>query len=86
MLVAVPVILAIPFTAMFFTTEVKWTAFDFIAAAALLALLALSLDFVLRFVATAAGKWIAGAVVVLAFVLIWAELAVGIFGSPFAGS
>ena len=29
---------------------------------------------------------LAGAVLALIFILIWAELAVGIFGTPFAGS
>ncbi|MGB1076530.1 MAG: hypothetical protein ACPGYK_10115 [Flavobacteriales bacterium] len=31
-------------------------------------------------------RWVLLLVVVLAFVLVWAELAVGIFGTPFAGS
>lgn len=86
MLVFIPLILAVPLIAMFFTNEVAWTAFDFVAAAGFLLLLAVSLELVWRISATSSGKWIGGLVVFILFILIWAELAVGIFGSPFAGS
>ena len=86
MLMAIPFILAIPFIAMFITDEVKWNLFDFIVAAGLLFMLALCMEGVLRLISTTIGKWIAGAAVVLIFLLIWAELAVGVVGSSFAGS
>lgn len=31
-------------------------------------------------------RWIAAVVIVLLFVATWAELAVGVFGTPFAGN
>lgn len=86
MVAFIPLILAVPLVAMFFTNEVSWTAFDFIAAAGLLLVLAVSLELVWRISAASSGKWIGGLVVFILFILIWAELAVGIFGSPFAGS
>ena len=85
-LLAVPVLLLIPFTAMQFTEEVKWGAFDFIIMGALLTIVGLTFEFIMRKVKTTKQRILFGLVLFLVFFLIWAELAVGIFGSPFAGS
>lgn len=76
-------ILLIPYVAMQFTSEVNWGLFDFIIAGIVLfsfgfAYEALSLRVKNRFALAA--------VLLLIFLLVWAELAVGVFGTPFAGS
>lgn len=79
-------LLLIPFLAMQFTDEVNWSLFDFAVMGILLLSTGILLDLVLRKVKTIKNRLLVGFVVLLAFFLIWAELAVGIFGSPFAGS
>ena len=78
-------LLLIPLTAMQFTDEVNWTLFDFIIAAILLLGTGLSCELVLRKIKKINLR-IAICVTLLAgLLLIWAELAVGIFGTPFGG-
>ena len=79
-------ILLIPFIAMQFTNEVKWSVFDFAVAAALLVGVGLACELVLRKVTITKYRIAICATLLIALVLIWAELAVGIFGSPLAGS
>lgn len=85
-LITVAVLLLIPFIAMQFTTEVNWSLFDFIIAAVLLLGSGLLIEFVLRTIKSKQSRIILCIVILLALFLIWAELAVGIFGTPFAGS
>ena len=81
----VALLLLIPLIAMQFTDEVKWTLLDFIVAAVLLLGTGLICDLVIRKVNKTKFR-IAICVAVLAMLLlIWAELAVGIFGTPFSG-
>ncbi len=78
-LLAAAVILLIPLIAMLFTDEVNWSIFDFIVAGGLLFSTAILCDLVLR---TVKKRWIritACATLILLLLLIWAELAVGIF-------
>ncbi|GAA3977089.1 hypothetical protein GCM10022246_31700 [Pedobacter ginsengiterrae] len=79
-------ILSIPLIAMQFTNEVKWTIADFIAAGSLLLITALAIEIVIRNVKTITLRNILFAVILLILFLVWAEMAVGIFGSPIAGS
>ncbi|WP_337873530.1 hypothetical protein [Ignavibacterium sp.] len=79
-------LLAIPVIAMQFTNEVDWNLFDFVIMGALLFGTGLSIDFILRKVKTVKNKIIICGVIIILFFLIWAELAVGILGTPFAGS
>jgi hypothetical protein len=82
----VPVLLLIPFIAMRFTDEVKWKLGDFIIMGILLLGTGLMCELVLRLV-TKTGHRIAICGAILAvFLLVWIELAVGIIGTPFAGS
>ncbi|WP_443946544.1 hypothetical protein ACJVDH_05390 [Pedobacter sp. AW1-32] len=80
------VILAIPLIAMQFTNEVNWTASDFIVAAILLLSTGLAIELVIRNLKTGLLRTVILIVVLLMLFLVWAELAVGIFGTPFAGS
>ena len=79
-------ILAIPLVGMYFTKEIKWTGFDFLIAGILLFSSAFFIDFILRNVKRVGAKMLYIVLIFIVLFLIWAELAVGIFGSPFAGS
>jgi hypothetical protein len=85
-LAAMSVILLIPFIAMQFTDEVVWSISDFAIMGVLLYGTGLLCELVLRKVKTVQNRILICGAVVIAFLLIWAELAVGIFGTPFAGS
>jgi bacteriorhodopsin len=80
------ILLSIPLIAMQFTDEVNWTIMDFIVAGILLFGTGLMCELVLRKVKNIKYRIGICAVILAALFLIWAELAVGIFGSPFAGS
>jgi hypothetical protein len=85
-LLSIPILLLIPLLAMQFMTEVNWSLFDFTIMGGLLTATALMMEFIIRKVKN--KKYVLALVftVLIAFFLVWAELAVGIFGSPFAGS
>ena len=85
-LIAVAVILLIPFIAMQFTAEVNWTVADFIVAAVLLLGTGFICELVFRKLKNNKYRMVILVSIVIVFLLIWAELAVGIFGTPFAGS
>ena len=85
-LATVPVLLLVPFIAMQFSTTVNWSLFDFIIMGVLLFLAGGMIEVVLRRVRSRDNRLVLLAIIVLLFLLVWAELAVGIFGSPFAGS
>lgn len=85
-LLTVPFLLLIPFIAMQFTSEVDWSPFDFLVMGTLLLGTGLVVELVLRKVKKAEHRIALCAAVLVLFLLIWAELAVGIFGTPFAGS
>ena len=79
-------LLLIPFVAMQFTSEVNWSLSDFIIAGVLLLGTGLLIELVLRVVRKPLHRLLLCGIILLALFLIWAELAVGIFGTPFAGS
>ena len=85
-LLTVAGLLLIPFVAMQFTTEVNWGILDFVVAGALLLGTGLLGDFVVRKVRNKDYQIGILAVILVVLFLVWAELAVGIFGTPFAGS
>ena len=80
------ILLLVPLVAMQFTSEVKWSFFDFLVAGFLLFGAGLLLELILRKAKTIRQRIILCVVLFVALALIWAELAVGIFGTPFAGS
>lgn len=79
-------ILLIPLVAMQFTTEVNWSGFDFAVAAILLVGTGLLVELILRTIKRPQLKKALLALIVILLLLLWAELAVGVFGSPLAGS
>jgi len=79
-------VLLIPLIAMQFTTEVNWTTSDFLIMGVLLFSTAFAIDFVLKKVKTFKSRLILVFGILALLILIWAEMAVGIFGSPIAGS
>ncbi len=83
---AVPILLLIPFIAMQFTKEVNWTSLDFVFMGILLLSAGLLSEIVLRKVSEKKYRILLCVSILIGFLLAWAELAVGIFGSPFAGS
>ncbi|MEO7538946.1 MAG: hypothetical protein ABIV21_02890 [Pyrinomonadaceae bacterium] len=85
-IVAVAVLLLIPFLAMRFTSEVNWSPIDFIVAGVLLLGTGLACEFVLRKVRKIEYRLAICAAILAALALVWIELAVGLFGTPFAGS
>ncbi|MBK8982106.1 MAG: hypothetical protein IPM38_07230 [Ignavibacteria bacterium] len=85
-LISVVILLLIPLIAMQFSDEVNWTAFDFLVMGILLTGAGLMCEFILRKVTKTGYKIVLTAAVVGSFLLIWIELAVGIFGTPFAGN
>ncbi len=86
MLLAIPFLLLIPLVAMQFTNEVNWSLLDFLVMGILLLGAGLAGEVVLRMVKKTDYRFLLLFVILLLFLLIWAELAVGIFGTPFAGS
>lgn len=79
-------ILLVPLIAMQFTNEVDWDAFDFTIVGVLLFGTGLVCELILRTVKNVKTRILICGLVLIGLLLIWAELAVGIFGSPFAGS
>lgn len=82
----VVIMLLIPFISMQFTDKVNWNAFDFLVMGFLLTGTGFLIELVLRTIKTTTNRIIFCVGILLLFFLIWAELAVGIFGTPFAGS
>ncbi len=79
-------ILSIPFFAIQFTNEVNWSLFDFAIAGILLFGTGLTIELVLRKVKKMKYRIMVSLGILIILFIVWAELAVGIFGSPFAGS
>jgi len=85
-LLASGLILLTPFIAMQFTAEVNWSPVDFLVMGFLLFGTCLTGEWILRKVKKVEYRIALCAALLAAFFLIWAELAVGIIGTPFAGS
>lgn len=85
-LLAVPILLAIPLTGTMVSESVQWDSFDFLVMGILLLGAGLLLEWILRRVSRTSSRGVWILLLALAFLLLWAELAVGIFGSPLAGS
>jgi hypothetical protein len=79
-------LLLIPLTAMQFSSEVNWSLFDFVIMGVLLLALGFSIRFIRNKKSVLKYPLLMIIAVVVLFFIIWAELAVGIFGSPIAGS
>lgn len=76
---SVAILLLIPLVAMQFTDEVNWTLLDFVVAAALLLGTGLLCELALRKINKPRYRIAICAAILALLLLIWAELAVGIF-------
>ena len=82
----VVLLLLIPLVAMQFTNEVNWTIGDFVVAGILLLSTGLAIEFVLKKVKKKQNRFVLLFIILALLFVTWVELAVGIFGTPFAGS
>ncbi|MDF2834176.1 hypothetical protein [Chryseobacterium indoltheticum] len=69
-----------------FFKEFNWSPADFLIAGILLFGTALIIDLIRRIVKNKTYKILLCIVVLFILILTWVELAVGLFGTPFAGS
>lgn len=80
-------LLSIPLVGNLFSKEViNWSGSDFLIAGILLFTTAFLINLVRNRIKKQGQKVLIVIFILLALALIWLELAVGIFGSPFAGS
>jgi hypothetical protein len=80
------IILTIPLIGNIISKEFDWSASDFGIAAVLLFGTAFLIDLIQRIVKNKTYKILICIGLFLMLMLTWAELAVGIFGTPFAGN
>jgi hypothetical protein len=85
MLLGITCILLLPLVAMQFTREVNWSPADFGVVGALLLVACITFEFLARRV-SGSSRYAIGIAIVTVVVLVWLELAVGVFGSPWAGT
>jgi hypothetical protein len=85
-MLATTAILLVPAFAMMFTEEVDWQANDFIIAAIGLFGTGAMIEMIFRKIKTTKKRILYTSIVLGMLFLVWAELAVGVFGTPFAGS
>jgi len=78
-------LLFIPFFAMRFTDQISWSFFDFVIMGFMLIVYSFAIAYSFNNL-YGLKKSLLIIIVGLLFLLLWAELAVGIFNSPFAGS
>jgi hypothetical protein len=71
---------------MFVSNEVNWSFLDFIVMGILILSLSFGIKQVLKTTKNIKYRILIIGLILILFLLIWAELAVGIFGTPFAGS
>lgn len=74
-------LLVLPMIAMRFTEEVNWTASDFVFAALLFGSVGLAFEFIVRRSRSISYRLGAALAVIMAFLTIWANGAVGMIGS-----
>lgn len=81
----VPIILLIPLAGTLFSSEVQWDMADFLVMGCMLLGAGLGLELIIRNVPNKKSRILGVILLVLGFLLLWVELAVGLFGSPLAG-
>ena len=85
LLLTVALLLLIPFMAMQFTDEVQWSALDFAVAAVLLLAAGGGCILAVKHIRKTPYRVLTCILIVLAVLLLWAELAVGVLGTALAG-
>ena len=83
-MLSVVLLLLVPLIAMQVTNEVNWSLPDFVVMGILLFGTGLMCELVMRKVKRTSYRLALVGTILIVFLLIWAELAVGIFGTPFA--
>ncbi len=81
----VGILLLIPLITMQLTDEVNWSFFDFIVMATMLTITGLLIGIVLKKIKYYKYRKVFIIFIIMMFLLIWAELGVGLFGTAFAG-
>ena len=79
-------VLLVPLAAMQFSDAVRWDLSNFAAAGGLVAFVGALYVLAARLIRRRLQRALIGAVLGLLLALAWIELAVGLFGTPFAGS
>ncbi len=69
-----------------FTDEVNWNVADFIIAGILLLFAGYIYKYVIKKIEHKNYRFFITIISIILFLLVWGELAVGIFGTPWAGS
>jgi|TARA_B110000305_G_scaffold170773_1_gene188742 hypothetical protein len=78
-------LLLLPLIGSALSDDVNWSLFDFFLMGGMLLLMSTSIHLIISKEISSKNKALLVGISVLIFLLIWAELAVGIFGTPFAG-
>lgn len=79
-------VLLVPLVGMLFSDEVDWAVADFVVVGILLVGVGVAYQLIVNNMKNNSRQAAVGIVLAAAMVLIWIELAVGVFGSPLAGS
>ena len=79
-------LLLIPFIGMQYSNEVNWSLNDFIIMGVILLSFGIFINKIIYHVVAFNKRVILISTLIILFLLLWAELAVGLFNSPFAGS
>jgi hypothetical protein len=85
-ILAAELVLLAPLLGMLLSNEVDWGPADFIIVAIILAGIGTAYQLIVKGIKNDTKQAAIGIVLAAAMVLIWIELAVGLFGSPLAGS
>ncbi len=85
-IVAPLILLIIPLFGTIFFKQVNWSVFDFLIMGSLLLILGLGVHLMVEKIKNKKLRWVYLIYLILIFLILWAELAVGIFGSPLAGN
>lgn len=79
-------LLLIPLIGMLFSNEVNWSFFDFIIMGILILVMSFGIKLVLKTTPKKMYRILIIGIILILFLLVWAELAVGVFETPFPGS
>lgn len=86
LLISSTVILTIPILGKLYTDDFQWALPDFIIGAMLLYGTSFLIDVIMRKVQKKSHRIALSGLILLVLLCIWAELAVGLIGTPFAGN
>ncbi len=79
-------LLLFPLLGMLVSTEIKWGVFDFIIMGIFLTAFSLGINQAFKKSKNIKFRIFIVGIIILLFFLVWAELAIGIIGTPFAGN